>query len=745
MHHSRSSLGSIVRPMLIGLQLFALAGCESSQQLLVEKPQFSADSLSPSAWTGQYNVHFITITTADSSLTTGQQTQAYGTPRTVDGDPVNEAPITWSIAPENVATISSDGVITGGSTSGTATVYATADNVTRSMTITVEATTVEAKPSGKPTHMVTITASATTIKVGEEAQVSGVVRDRNGTPIDGVPITWTTSPASVATAVTVNSTSGVITGRGAGTATVYANADTIQRQITITVTGEAASQPSAPPPGANGGSFGVSNAAELPRASVNTSYPSTSRQIRVPSGGNLQEAINSAQPGDEILLAAGGRYLGAYTLPNKGSSSGWIVIRTDVSDAALGSPGTRMTPSRAASANLAKLLTTDVQPPIQTEWGAHNYRIVGVELGSANGSGVVSTLLRFGSDEREQNSGNTANNLVVDRVYAHGGPSLQLTRCVALNSASTAIIDSWFGECHSNQGESQAIAGWNGPGPFLIQNNHLEAGHEVVTFGGGTYTVQGGAPSDITLRGNHIMRPTSWRGVWQSKNLFETKNVRRVLLEGNVFENNWEDAQNGFAILIKSVNQYNDNPWTQSADVTIRYNRIRNTGNVFNLSGTGGDGLPDVKAARVSLYDNLIENVNTGIFNADGIIFQLINGISDVAIFHNTVLNSGLSLNALLFDGDQLPRLSFHSNVEYSGQYGVFASGGAGTRALQTYAPGYLFANNVLIGGECGILPATTFCPSSMPSSLGQGYDGRTVGADLGQVDAQTRNAIVNP
>ena len=54
-----------------------------------------------------------------------------------------------------------------------------------------------------------------------------------------------------------------------------------------------------------------------------------------------------------------------------------------------------------------------------------------------------------------------------------------------LNSATSAVIDSWLGDCHSNQGDSQAIVGWNGPGPYLIQNNHLEAGHEVVMFGGG--------------------------------------------------------------------------------------------------------------------------------------------------------------------------------------------------------------------------------------------------------------------
>ena len=84
-----------------------------------------------------YGVHYVTITTTDSSLTTGQQVQATGIPRDYYGNPIMQAPVTWSISPTNVATISATGLITGGSTSGTATVSATADGQTRSMTITI--------------------------------------------------------------------------------------------------------------------------------------------------------------------------------------------------------------------------------------------------------------------------------------------------------------------------------------------------------------------------------------------------------------------------------------------------------------------------------------------------------------------------------------------------------------------------------------------------------------------------------
>jgi hypothetical protein len=93
--------------------------------------------------------------------------------------------------------------------------------------------------------MISITANATSLNVGEVTQVNAVARDVNGTPISSVPITWSTSPTSVATVSTTNATSGVVKAVGAGTATLYAKADSVTRSITITVTDTAAADSSA--------------------------------------------------------------------------------------------------------------------------------------------------------------------------------------------------------------------------------------------------------------------------------------------------------------------------------------------------------------------------------------------------------------------------------------------------------------------------------------------------------------------
>ena len=59
--------------------------------------------------------------------------------------------------------------------------------------------------------------------------------------------------------------------------------------------------------------------------------------------------------------------------------------------------------------------------------------------------------------------------------------------------------------------DSQAIAGWNGSGPFKIENNYLEAAGENVMFGGADPKIPQLVPSDIEFRYNHCAKPVSWQ------------------------------------------------------------------------------------------------------------------------------------------------------------------------------------------------------------------------------------------
>src|SRR2546422_8499563 len=80
-------------------------------------------------------------------------------------------------------------------------------------------------------------------------------------------------------------------------------------------------------------------------ATVATAFGVSAATITVPSGGDLQAAINAAQPGDTIVLQAGATYIGAFGLPNKQGSS-YITIPSS-SLALLPGSDQRVTPVHA--------------------------------------------------------------------------------------------------------------------------------------------------------------------------------------------------------------------------------------------------------------------------------------------------------------------------------------------------------------------------------------------------------------
>src|SRR5215213_8368464 len=69
--------------------------------------------------------------------------------------------------------------------------------------------------------------------------------------------------------------------------------------------------------------------------------------ITVNAGGNLQTAINTAQPGDTILLQAGAVFTGNFTLPAK-SGTTFITIRSAAADSTLPPANVRIDPRFAS-------------------------------------------------------------------------------------------------------------------------------------------------------------------------------------------------------------------------------------------------------------------------------------------------------------------------------------------------------------------------------------------------------------
>jgi hypothetical protein len=226
-------------------------------------------------------------------------------------------------------------------------------------------------------------------------------------------------------------------------------------------------------------------------------------------------------------------------------------------------------------------VATTARPAIRTLPGASGYWLIGLEITAANSLKRINALVALGDGSFAQNSEEKIpRDLILDRLWIHGHPTLNIRRCVALNSAATAIIESAIEECHDDGFDSQAVWGWNGPGPFLIQNNYLEGSSENVGFGGAVPAIRGLVPSDIIIRRNHIAKPAAWKGSrWLVKNLVEFKNARRVLIEDNLIEGNWVHGQQGYALVLTPRAEEGSacGAWC-TVQTTMRHNHVRRTG-----------------------------------------------------------------------------------------------------------------------------------------------------------------------
>ena len=501
----------------------------------------------------------------------------------------------------------------------------------------------------------------------------------------------------------------------------------------------------------------------LPQTVDTTLPPMPGMTVHVNAGGDLQAALDAAQPGDTIEIDPDATLVGPFTLPVK-SGSGWIVVRS--ADDRLPPPGTRVGPADAI--HMPKILAPDGQSAIVAARGAHQFRLIGLEIAPVDASATTYELVAFG-DGTITNLADVPHDLVLDRVYIHGTPTSSTKRGVELDAANSAVVDSYISDCHVVGQDAQAIAGFNGPGPFKIANNTLEGATENVIFGGADPAIPNLVPSDIEITRNYFTKPLTWKADdpsyagkhWSIKNLLELKNAQRVLVRCNVFEHNWADAQVGISILMTPRNQDGTAPWSAVGDVTIVDNVLRDAASGFNIAGED-DLHPSQQTQRIVIANNLVYGLDAAVWGGNGRVWQITTPdrpTLGLKIAHNTALFAG---NATVAAGDTsavAESFIFRDNLIEHGAYGVFGSGqGEGTAALAFYFPGYVFDHDVGIGfpsaaypsGSGNTYPATDadvgfvdfaggnyrLAPTS--SLEGQASDGSDPGADIDRITAST-------
>ena len=452
-----------------------------------------------------------------------------------------------------------------------------------------------------------------------------------------------------------------------------------------------------------------------PRRVTDTPATASSGKVTgVKARGNFQAALDAARPGDIIELEAGASFTGPFILPVKPGAE-FITVRSSASSRTPRAEGVRVSPADAPQ--MPKILSPGRgQPALKTAPDAHHYRFEGIEFAPVDAQASLYQVIQLGSFGAEQDSlEEVPHHLAFDRCYVHAFPGQEVIRGILLNSAHTDVTNSHVSDFKSRGFDSQAVGGFNGAGPFRLINNYLEAAGENVMFGGDDPSIPNLVHSDIEIRRNHFAKPVEWRTQgWAVKNLFELKNARRVVIDGNVFENNWRHAQTGAAILFTVRNQSGGCPWCVVEDVEFTNNVVRHAGAGITILGEDYNH-PSQRTKRLTIRNNLFEDINGGVWNGRGEFLLLTRPSQDITVEHNTIMQTG---NLISVGEGPHTGFRFANNITRHNQYGIFGDNvGSGTVAITRYFPGGVVRGNVIAGADANLYPADNFYPATLDAA----------------------------
>jgi len=444
------------------------------------------------------------------------------------------------------------------------------------------------------------------------------------------------------------------------------------------------------------------------------------RNVKAGDSKGFQNAINVATCGDTIVLVAGSTYSGNFTIPST-SCSGWIEIVSSAL-ASLPASGTRVGPSNAA--NMPKISTPNTSPAFQFLPDSNHWRLMGLEITTSYISTVNTAYYLVATGESLTVQSQLPAYLIFDRMYLHGLSTTNTQHGMGMDTQSVAIVDSYCDEIHHNSADSQCFFAYNGIGPFLIQNNFIQAAGENIMFGGADPSITNLVSSDITIIGNMIQKNTVWQGEaapynWVVKNLFELKNAQRVLLDGNVMQYTWSAGQ-AEAIIVRGVNQSGTCKWCVVQDITITHNLIQHAPQGIVMANPDTGTLSQT-TQRILIQNNILNDIgSTNWGGSHGWLFYIAIDndyapapIQSIVIDHNTMFVNQLDI--YIGDSGTVRNLQITNDIfEYGSISGVSAVGTAeGTPSLtSSYVSSYIWKDIVFItptGSSFGTYPSHTF------------------------------------
>jgi hypothetical protein len=166
----------------------------------------------------------VDVTPPSAIVAVGGTGQLSASLKDAGGEPLTGRTITWTTDAPAMADVSSTGLVTGKAAGGPVTITATSEGKQGTSSVTVTAT-------AEPVATVEVTPGSANLVVGGTVQLTATPKDAAGQPLTGRTITWGTNASLVATV----SSAGLVTGVGAGPATITATSEGKSGTASVTV------------------------------------------------------------------------------------------------------------------------------------------------------------------------------------------------------------------------------------------------------------------------------------------------------------------------------------------------------------------------------------------------------------------------------------------------------------------------------------------------------------------------------
>jgi len=194
----------------------------------------------------------------------------------------------------------------------------------------------------------------------------------------------------------------------------------------------------------------------------------------------------------------------------------------------------------------------------------------------------------------------------------------------------------------------------------------------------------------------------------------EFKNAQRVVVDGNILENNWESGQD-YAVQFTPRNQDGTAWWTVVQQIQFTNNVVRHVAAAIAILGSDYNA-PTLQTNAITIRNNLFEDISSARYGGNG-WFLLTLGAANITVDHNTIFSDGGSV--LYADAGPSPGFVVTNNIMQNNAYAIMGSGSSqGNGTIAAFFPGSWFFDNIIAGADPASYPSGNYYPAN-PGAVG--------------------------